>query len=502
MSTRDRCLLAAAACLASCATAPPAAAPPTGLRAPAPAVAAAPPAFERSPPPGPAPRPAVRAPKASSRTLASGLRVVVVEHPQRPLVMVQLVLPGGAAQDSAPEAGRTWLAVHLASDYYEKSAAGADLLEEKSLRRQISELGASSAFFVTDDASILGISGYAVDTRKYLRALGDAVQNPRHGTESFHARRDGLLDTIDDLEAADPEALEHFLMQAAFGKGHPYSRPLFGTRASLEKLVVEDVVARQQNLFTPRGATLLVVGDVRGEAVLDAAESVLGGWRGKAAPSASIPPPTAASRLPEVGFVRRQPASTLIACAARAVKGADGSSAALEVLAAVLGETGTSRLSQVLRDEHGLSYQANAGVLRRKRARALMACARLQANRAEQAVGLFRKVLEEARAGPITEEEVRRAKASLIAETESGFDSAQSTAQVWLEAIAFGSGAPKVEERIAELEAVTAADVQNLARAALAPEGLRWVLSGEQAKVAAAVEGNHLGALRRLATDW
>lgn len=500
MSAADRWLLFAAAWLASCATAP-TSAPPAGppLATPAPA---APRAFERTPPPEPAVRPAVRAPAASVRTLASGLRVVVVEHHQRPIVLVRLVLPGGAAQDPAPQAGRTWLAVHLASDYYEKSATGADLHEEKSFRRQIAELGGTSAFTVAEDAAVLGISGYAADTRKYLRALGGAVRSPRRGLESFHARRNDLLDAIDDLELADPEALGHFLMQAAFGPGHPYSRPLFGTRASLEKLVLEDVVARQQSLFTPRGATLLVVGDVVAEAVLDAAESALGGWRGPAAPSASIPPSAAAERRPEVGFVRRQPASTLIACAARAVKDAGGSGAALEVLAAALGGSGRSRLAAVLRDEHGLTYQANAGVLRRKRAMALMACARLRGDRAEQGVALFRKVLDEARAGSLTLEEVQRAKASLVAEAESGFDSAQSTAELWLEALSEGSGAPQVEQQIADLERVTVEEVHSLARTALAPDGLRWVLSGEQASVTAAVEGNRMGAMRRLTSDW
>lgn len=500
MSPRALPSLLAAAWLASCAVAPVPSTPASSQAVVGGAPMAAPRAFERSAPPGPMTRPAWRAPAASVRVLASGLRVVVVEQHQRPIVLVRLVLPGGAAQDPPQEAGRTWLAVHLASDYYEKSATGADLFEEKSFRRQVAELGGSSAFTVTADASILGISGFAADTRKYLRALGGAIRSPRHGAESFHARRNSLLDAIDDLELADPEALEHFLMQAAFGSGHPYSRPLFGTRASLEKLVLEDVVARQRSLFTPRGATLLIVGDVEPQAALDAADAAFKTWRGSAAPTASIPPPSAASRSPDVGFVRRQPASTLIACAARAVK--DGSGAALDVLAAVLGRSGQGRLAAALRDEHGLTYQADAWVLRRKRARALIACARLRADRSEQGIGLFRKVLEEVRAGPLSQEEIQRAKAALIAEAESGFDGAQASAELWLEAISTGAGAPRVEQTVADLEKVTAEGVQSLARAALAPEALRWVLSGEQGSVAAALGGNAMGALRRLTSDW
>jgi predicted Zn-dependent peptidase len=90
----------------------------------------------------------------------------------------------------------------------------------------------------------------------------------------------------------------------------------------------------------------------------------------------------------------------------------------------------------------------------------------------------------------------------LAAYWESGFDGAQASAELWLEAISTGAGAPRVEQTVADLEKVTAEEVQSLARAAFAPEALRWILSGEQGPVAAALGGNPMGALRRLTSDW
>jgi hypothetical protein len=75
-------------------------------------------------------------------------------------------------------------------------------------------------------------------------------------------------------------------------------------------------------------------------------------------------------------------------------------------------------------------------------------------------------------------------------------------ANAWLEAIAVGRGAPRVEEEIAELERVQVGDVQSVAQTVLAPQGLRWVISGAHATATQAVDGNHLGALRRMVVDW
>jgi zinc protease len=449
-----------------------------------------------NPPPPPLARPVLAAPVSKELELPNGLRIVAVEHHARPLVIVRLVLARGALTDPPLAAGATYLAVKLAGDFHETSESGEELAGEKSFRRKVGELGGAASFEVETDDSVVGISGYAQDTGKYLRLLAEAVRFRRHGTESFSERRDLLLDTAEDMESSDPLAFQRVLAEAAFGPGHPYSRSVIGTIASLTPLGIEEVVAQQDQVFVPHGATLLVVGDVRADQVLADARKAFSAWRGRAASLPSVPSVSVPVGHQAVGFLKRRPASTLVVCATRPLSERASADAALDVLTAVLGQGTQSRLSIALRDGSGLTYDAEADIVKRRHARALLACSRLRADRAGEGIRLFREVLAGARTTRPSREELERAKAIRLAELESASDDAAGIAERWEEAIAHGRSRPRLDEERAELERVTAEGVQALAQQVLRPETIRWILSGDPRAAAAAVEANQLGRLQ------
>lgn len=490
--------LALAAHLA-CGTAAPRAAqaPPAGMAA---EVAPAPQgAWRWTPPPPPLRRPSAAAPVAREVTLPNGLRVVAVEHRRRPVVVIRLVLPRGALADPPGDAGATYLAVALASDFHERSPWGDRLVEEKSFRGQVAEEGGAATFEVEHDYSVVGISGYARDARRYLGLIADAVSRPRRGSESFAARRNVLLDAIEDRESSDPDALLEVLGEAAFGAGHPYARPVIGTASSLEPLGLEDVIAQQDRVLVPRGATLLVVGDLAADQALAAARAAFARWNAETpAPPPGAPPCAAPGVHPDVGFLRRRPASTLVVCASRPLAGVGESQAVHDVLAALLGQGTQSRLADALRERNGLTYGASASVVQRRFARAFLACSPIAADRGELGVRVFRETLEAARTTRPSAHELERAKAVRVATLEAMQEDAFGSAAAWLRAIATGSGHPRPELERAEIERVTAEGVQRLAREVLRPETLRWIVSGDPRAAARAVEANRLGRLQAL----
>jgi len=471
--------------------------------APLPALADGSRSTEPSPRPRPPPslaRTPTPPPTARQMVLPNGLRVIVVARHQRPVVLIRLLFPRGALADSPATLGAAHLAVHVASDYHERSDRGGDLVEEKSFRMQFVELGGSVWFDVDSDYSAIGASGYARDTGEYLRMIGEAVRRPRRGEQAFRARRNQLLDAIEDLESSDPAALSRVVAQEAFGHGHPYARSVIGTAASLTPLGMEDVVARQEEIFVPGGATLLVVGDVAAEKVFAEARAAFGRWKAEGPPPAPPPPPPVVARgIRDVGLLRRVPASTLFVCATRPLSDVVGSDAALDVLVALLGEGSGSRLAAALRDGGGLTYDASATIVRRRHARAFLACSPLAADRAAQGIRLFREALEGVRAGRPTVEELERARAMLLARIDSVHDDAVGTTGAWVEAIVLGRGVPRRAGERAEIEKVTAEDVRALAAKVLAPDTIHWIASGDPKVAAPAVAETRLGGLRRLA---
>ena len=447
-------------------------------------------------PPPPLQKVPLPAPAVTRFALQNGMRIVVIEQHRKPVVAVSLVLPRGALADSTSSGGMTYMAVKLAGDYYEWSLSGEQLYEEKSFRRQVADAGGSARLEIEPDFSLVRVSGYAPDAREYIRMIGEAVARPRHGGRTFTARRHAMLDAIEDLESSDPEAMEQLVANAAFGSGHPYARSPLGTVDSVTPMGIEEVVERQLDVFVPKGATLLVVGDVRPDAVAAAAKAAFGRWDGEpASPLAALPPPTVPGVSTEVGFLERRSASTLLVCATRPLSDIRGSDAALDVLANILGRGPASRLGATLRDRNGLTYWTSARVVRRRHARAFLACSPLKADQADVGVRLFRDVLEQMREAPPTAQEVQRAKAVRLAELDAAYDDVFDTSQEWLRAIALGTGAPRIEEERAEIASVTAADVHKLARTILARGSTRWVVSGDRSAAARAVQGNALGQL-------
>jgi zinc protease len=433
-------------------------------------------------------------------TLPNGLRVVVVEHHRRPIVLVHLLLPRGALLDAPGREGATWLGVQIASDHREVEYADGVEIEERSFRRQVIDRGGFLEVDVGPDHSLLSLSGYARSTGSYLKLIADGVTRPRRGKTSFRERRNALLDEQEDVETSDPEALWRAIAEASFGRGHPYARSVVGTAGSLKRLELAEAVARQAEVLVPDGATLLVVGDVSAPVVVEGARAAFGRWKGSARrPPAVVPP--AAPPPAEVGFLQRKPAATLLACATRPLGEVKASDAALDLLADTLGHGLRGRLVEALRERAGLTYGASVAVVRRRGARALLACSALQASQGDAGLRLFRETLDAVVAAPPTDDEVERARALGLGRLDSAWDGANAVADTWLRALTLGRSRPDLVADRAELEALRPGELRELSRTVLHAGAIRWVLSGEPEVARRAVEATRLGELRALRLD-
>jgi predicted Zn-dependent peptidase len=447
----------------------------------------------RTPPPEPLTEAPWVEPAAQTRTLASGLKVVVIEHRAHPLVSVRLVLRSGAAAESPDRSGVTWLALAALEDRFERRNAEGELLvsDEKSVRREVAEQGNAVSFGVIPEASWLSFDGYAADTRRGLQTLRDLIKGRRHGSDGFVGRRDGQLDAIDEQQLTDDSTLYQQVAQLAFGAGHPYAQRVGGTPSSLNLLGEEDVLTRQNELLQPRGATLLIVGDVDAKATLDQASSVFAAW----ANTQSAPHPAVSAVVPTLRtFVRvipRTPARTTQVCATRALGDLTASDAAVEVFAEVLG----MQLNATLREDKGFTYGVESVVVKHERARALLVCARLAATDTTEAVKVLFATLEQAKT--VEQASVDRARASLQTRQALQRRDARGLVGSWVEAVVLGRPAALADQQQA-LARVTRDEVAAVAKKALVSAQLQLLFSGDPAVIEAAVKANNLGKTAKL----
>jgi zinc protease len=478
---------------AACATAP--VAPPA-----APVVQAPPPpAWVRTPPPGPLPSAKLAAAAVTRKTLPNGLRLIVVEQHRRKVAVVNLVLPKGSLRDPAGDEGLTYMAVHLASDFHE---LGGGFGDEKSFRMEIARLGGVSGFQVESDFSQIEIAGYSQDVPTYLKLLSAELHHPRHGARSFHQRRNFTMDAVEDAESSDTASFRLLLNRTAFGQGHPYATAPYGTVKGLSHLRLKDVESQQRFIFDPAGATLLVVGDVQPAEVIANATELLSDWKTRmtdpdadVVPEPSVPRPSLPHDSKQIQYLARPTASTMMTCATRPLPEVPATNATLRVLVAVLGEGLTSRLNQTLRNDNGLTYGADAQIVRRRLASALIACSAIDSSRAAEGARVFRQVLASLKDKPPGDEEIARAKGVVLSRIDASSDDVQRSVTVWLEAIAYGDGTPHLEQERAAVANVSAREVRDLAARLFKLENFRWVVSGDRAVAVKAFEGTGLGKL-------
>ena len=446
----------------------------------------------------PAAVPVVARPPVTEKVLPNGLRVVVIEHHRQPVVSVRAVFRQGAVGDRPDGFGATFFALSLLSGFYEVDGSNNRVVEADSFGRKVFYAGGDLKIDIAADQAYIGIDGYARDTAEYLSLLSSGVRKPRCGPTSFDIRRDAMINQLLEIELSDPAIFQLFIDRAAFGTGHPYARPVFGTVESLKELSLRQVQRRQSELLTPRGTTLIVAGDVNPSQVMVDVRSTWGKWRGaKASPLRRVAPPRLRTTS-EVLLIPRTPAASMYICAARSLADIKGEDTGLRALAYLFGTGLDSRLGTELRTTSGLSYSVDASLLERRFARALVACTLVQSRDTTFALEIFRRTADKMATRPPSKDEFERVRRQLMAADAVREASTAGTIDAWLDALARGKRSPRVNS---ELRRLTRSQLYALARRVFAPGRVQFLLGGTPSEAALAAQAAGLGPVRRVRLD-
>jgi zinc protease len=279
--------------------------------------------------------------------LPCGLEVVVAEREGVPLAAARLVLRGGAALDPHGRAGLAHLvAIGARRGTRRRSGRELDLAVES--------LGAELGAGVDEDATYFGLSAPAEVLPRCLDLLAEVATQPTFpAAEVDRLRRREIASLAHDLDEPAVVA-DRAMLQAAFGR-HPYGHPPEGRVRELGAVRRADVKAFHARHFRPTAATLVVVGNVRADAVAALVRRRLGRWSAGAGATVRIAPPA-----PPRGGVLVVDKPDVTQTQVRVVSAGFGRRSPDYfpgiVASALLGGGFTSRLMEAIRVNRGLSY--------------------------------------------------------------------------------------------------------------------------------------------------
>jgi len=246
-----------------------------------------------------------------------------------------------------------------------------------------------------------------------LDLVADAVLRPNLAQADVERELD-LAKNRAEARADEPRAVAAVATAAAlYGPADFRGRPTDGYARTLASATPADVRALAPRLLDPRGAVIVVAGDVEPAAVRAALEARFDRWapRGAAAPAA--PAPVTAAQGGRWFLVDRPGApQTVIQLARPVVRPDELARMTRATVNTALGGTFTSRLNQNLREKNGYTYGARSQVVEDGPQTTLVVSTSVQSDVTGPALVEIKKELDGLAAG-LQDAEVAKARESL-----------------------------------------------------------------------------------------
>jgi len=414
-------------------------------------------------------------PSPSRDTLANGLRVVTVELPHLHTAVVSMYVRVGSRYESAADNGLSHFLEHM---FYRGSARYPSSYE---LNFAIEDVGGTLHAETSRDYSLyqIGLSQRHLD--RGFEILADILATPRF--DDIDLEREIILEELsedydeDGVEIASDEISRRVL----FGD-HPLAYRITGPRDNVARFTTDDLRRHHQRFYGAANMVLCVAGPVAHGAVVEAARRHFDALPRGATTEVSWRGQTDGG--PRLEYVADPGSQTNIHLAFHAVPETDPRYMAQLALLRVLDDGMSTRLHYRLCDQLGLAYSVGASIEPLHDAAVLDVDGATSHGKVTALVGNMLDLLREFRDSPVSDIELAKVKRRYRADVEASLDDSLSMAS-WFGGASLYFDPPGLEERVAQMDAVTEADVLDLAQHVLRPERMVAVVVG------------HLNAARR-----
>jgi zinc protease len=436
---------------------------------------------QATPPPPAAPR-TVQFPKPVEKTLPNGLRVVVVQRSEMPLVSAQLLIKSGGEVDPADLSGAADMTGALLT-------RGTTTRNATQIAEAMESLGGSINSGAGWDSSTVSIGVMSSRIGPAMEIFADVVRNPAFKDEEIDRLRKQYLNNL-RVSLGNPSAVARFAAARIVYHDAPYGHPLSGTPESLPRIKREDITKLHGMFYRPDNAILVIGGDISPENGFAIAQKYFGDWQ---KPAAELPK-TASTTAPSEPGSRRilvidMPAAGQAAVfAARPGINRGNPDYFRGIVSNSILNGYSGRLNWEIRVKRGLSYGAGSSLDTRRSAGSFIATAQTKNESGAEVASLTLAEISKLASGDLLDTELTTRKASL----NGGFARALETTgglvnQVSSLAI-YGVSFDQINQFVASVQAVKAQDVKNFAASHLNADNTSVIVVGDASKFLPALQ--------------
>ena len=404
------------------------------------------------------------------RTLSNGLRVVVKEDHRAPVIVQQVWYRAGAMDETTGKTGVAHVLEHM-------MFKGTKTVPMGEFSRRIAAAGGRENAFTSSDYTAYFQQLDRSKLELAMKLESDRMHNLNLTAEEFGKEIKVVMEERRMRTDDEPMSLLQEIMSAAIYQEHPYHNPVIGWMSDLEAMTADDAKAWYQRWYAPNNATLVVAGDVKADEVFALAQKYYG-----SIPKGKLPARRNFTEPRQVGIKRlvvKAPAELpqlVMAYHTPTIRNPekDWQPYALEMLAGVLDGNESARLNKHMVREQQIASGVGAGYDSTSRGPSLFTL------EATPSTGKTVQDVEAALRGEIallikdgvSEDELKRVKAQVTAAEVYKRDSLFYQAMQIGQMESIGLGHKAIPVMLEKLQAVTAEQVQQVAREFLQDDNL------------------------------
>ncbi|MBI3634659.1 MAG: insulinase family protein [Candidatus Rokubacteria bacterium] len=400
----------------------------------------------------------------SRHVLPNGVRVLIQEHRTSAVVALQLWVRAGGRDEGPSELGLAHYLEHMLFKGTVTRPGGF-------IDREVEGVGGRMNAGTSLDYTYYHMVLPARRAVPAIETLADISVNATLDEGALEREKKVVLEELRLSEDNPNRALIRQLYGLAFD-GHPYGRPVIGTVDLIRSLAREQLLAFYRAHYVPEALTLVVVGDIDGKEILDAATRAFA--RLPRAGVRRLPAPIPAAPTPRRVEVARPGAQAHLAMAWLGPRLDHADTPAVDLLISILGQTRASRLTQSLRERLGLVNTITSAYSAMEAGGLVTVSARLDPANVQRAEAEIVAEIRRLRDHGVTDAERQRALTAAEARHEFEMETAEGRARTLGRAETIW----RLESEFAyidRLREVTTDQIRVAARRYLDPERYVWL---------------------------
>ena len=403
-------------------------------------------------------------------TLKNGLRIVLVPRKESKTATVMVMSGTGSRYEDATENGLAHFLEHMFFKGTKKRPSA------KAISEELDGIGAVYNAFTAKERTAY----YAKVASRYLDTALDVISdifiNSTLPSSEITKEKGAIIQEIDMYEDMPMRTIDNVFDALIFGNEHPLGRTILGPKGNIRAFTRKNFATYLKRNYTPLNTVVCVAGKFSEEKVMAKIKKEFGGLKHGNPPDAI----SFASEqgAPRVSIKEKKTDQTQLMLGVPAYPYLHKDEYVLAVLSTILGGGMSSRLFMEVREKRGLAYSVHSWAEKYPDAGYFVVQAGVEHGKLEKTVQVILAEFKKIKKVNASEAELKKAKQYIKGTAALALETTDALAENVASSLINLGRVRTLDEITTGIDAVTASDIQRVARDIFKTNSLNLAIIG------------------------